>query len=263
MRPGALPLVPEPITPRARLITLCCAAAPDGEYSAVFARGRLDAQLVEDVLDVRVHRFHADAERSRDAEVRSPLCHQLEHLGLARGERCRRVCARWRDAIRRDTTSGSTTEPPASDRAHRVGQCRAVPDPVLEQVAGRSSGCRGPGRPGSGWHTSTAAVRRRCCRLPAAPREPGSPRRCGTAACGCRARPRRQHPRSRRGHGSAARRLEQPRRTSHPAAASSWQMPSRISGASSATTTPGRLLAHASVRLRDGRPTPGCRSGRW
>ena len=53
----------------------------------MLARGRLDAELVEDVLDVGLDGLDAEVEELGDAEVRAPLAHQLQDLALPGGQR--------------------------------------------------------------------------------------------------------------------------------------------------------------------------------
>src|SRR5579884_2051755 len=59
------------------------------ERGAIEGRGRpprRKLQLLEDVLDVTLRRELADHERRGDLLVPCPLCHELEHLALARGQ---------------------------------------------------------------------------------------------------------------------------------------------------------------------------------
>jgi hypothetical protein len=50
-------------------------------------RSRVNAELAEDVLDVRARRTRADHQLLSKLSIRSSLCHQLHDFALPRGKR--------------------------------------------------------------------------------------------------------------------------------------------------------------------------------
>ena len=56
------------------------------QHAAVVVGRLLEAELVEDLPDVRLDRLRAEEERLADRPVRPPLGHQAEHLALAVGQ---------------------------------------------------------------------------------------------------------------------------------------------------------------------------------
>ena len=163
---------------------------------------------------------------------------------------------RRRRPTSRETIVGSMTVSPSPSRRSASTSMRDVEDALLEQVAdplrvlleqphrvARLDVLRqdqhadlGDARPGS-----------------AAP--PQGPRRCGSAACGCRRSPR---PAACRGPAAVGRRRRRPgRRPRSPASSSRRTMPSRVSITSSATTTRmGAPRAGSWRRPRPIRPWP-------
>ena len=145
------------------------------------------AELREDARHVLLDRAQGDEEPLRDRLVRAALGHQLEHLALARrqlGERV--VLAAAADELRDDL--GVERRAALADAPHRRGELLHVGDPVLEQVADALGARRRAGRarsPASTYceRTSTPVLGMLLADLPA-PR--AAPRRCGSAASGCR-----------------------------------------------------------------------------
>ena len=130
--------------------------------------------------------------RSAIAGVRAALRHQLEHLALARRQLVERVVARGggRRAVRRP--SGSSAEPPSATRRTAPRNSSTSDDAVLEQVADALGAVREQVERVAGLDVlrehEHAGLRVLLADLLA--RRAG-PRRCASAACGCRRSRRR------------------------------------------------------------------------
>ena len=219
----------------ASAVQLLAQVGEHGEHAAVVPGVGREAELREDARHVLLDRALGDDEPLADRLVRAALGHQLEHLALARGELVERVVAAAPADEQRDDL-GVERRAALADAPHGGGELVDVGDAVLEQVADAlgalgeqlervlgSTYCESTSTPIAGIASRGSRARR------------AAPRRCASAACGCR-RSRRPGC-SERTFSSSSSALPAWPTTSKPASSSSRATPSRSRTESSARTT--------------------------
>ena len=168
-----------------------------------------------------------DDQRRGDGGVGPALGHQRQHLALAGGERGASVGRAGLAAEQLGHDLGVEGGAAGGDPAQRVDEVADVGHPVLEQVADAGGAARPAARRRSGSRrTARTPARRRPGAAGAARSRRAGPRRCGSAASGCRRRRRRAGARRTRGRaalgvGDGGHDLVAP------VLASSWTSPSR------------------------------------